>query len=148
VVSGMPPCIGHDIFEGIAQYDLPLAFKHFEDEDWFTREDFNRRLDKFDYNIIGSKDKPAPVSNGVKLGGHAVQTWVLIRIIPILIGDKIKNKQDTCWRMILLLILMVQIVCSPNTNIRQVASRYLLRYINMFFVLFIISKKILIKMGN
>jgi hypothetical protein len=25
---GLPPCLGHDLFEGVVQYDLALILKH------------------------------------------------------------------------------------------------------------------------
>ena len=33
---GMPPCIAHNLFEGIISYDVPLLIKHLIHKRWFT----------------------------------------------------------------------------------------------------------------
>lgn len=40
-------------------------------------------------------DKPCEVNpEGGKLGGHAVQNWPLLRMLPVLKGDKIEDPGD------------------------------------------------------
>ena len=38
---GLPPCIGHNIFKGIAKYDLMLCLKYFIKKKWFTEAYLN-----------------------------------------------------------------------------------------------------------
>jgi len=59
-----------------------------------------------------------------KVKGNAVQIWVLIRYLPVLIGDKVTDKNDPLWVMILTLAEMVQLLTSP------VMARNSLSYIN------------------
>ena len=41
---GLPPCIGHDIFEGVLQLDFPLFFSYFAKHNWFDTTFINYRL--------------------------------------------------------------------------------------------------------
>lgn len=47
---GLPPCIGHDLFEGIVAFDLKLFIDYFIREKWFTLNELNMRIDKFHYS--------------------------------------------------------------------------------------------------
>lgn len=33
---GLPPCLGHDLFEGVIAYDLPLYIRHLVEDNHFT----------------------------------------------------------------------------------------------------------------
>lgn len=48
---GLPPCLGHDLFEGVVAYDLALFIKYFvEEKSWFTYEYLNSEISIFKYN--------------------------------------------------------------------------------------------------
>ena len=34
-LPGLPPCLGHDVFEGVVQYDLQLYINYFVAHKWF-----------------------------------------------------------------------------------------------------------------
>lgn len=38
---GLPPCIGHDLFEGVCDYDLSLYLNYFIKKNWFNIESLN-----------------------------------------------------------------------------------------------------------
>lgn len=80
---GLPPCLGHDIFEGVLSYDLALYLKYFiKERKWFTCTQLNRRM-------------PCSVKSGaLNLSGQAVQNWNFLRLLPVLIGDKVQNADD------------------------------------------------------
>ncbi|CAI6356888.1 unnamed protein product [Macrosiphum euphorbiae] len=110
----MPPCLAHDLFEGIVQYDLYLALAYFEKVYKLKKEIINRKIDNFAFLLIEKLDKPSRVPiKGYNIGGHAVQNWVFLRFIPLIIGDKI-NRKDDVWKMITILIQVVGIICSPS----------------------------------
>ncbi len=47
---GLPPCLGHDIFEGVASYDLALYIDCLVTvEKLFTYQELNRRINNFTY---------------------------------------------------------------------------------------------------
>lgn len=41
---GLPPCIGHDMFEGVVQYDLMLIINYFIKKRYFTFDTLNGPL--------------------------------------------------------------------------------------------------------
>lgn len=118
VANTMPPCLAHDLFEGIVQYDLYLALIHFEKNYKLKKEIINRRVENFGFLGLEKLDKPSRIPlKGRTIGGHAVQNWVFLRFVPLIIGDKI-NTRDEVWKMILILIQIVGIVCSPSITDR------------------------------
>lgn len=58
-MPGLPPCLGHDIFEGILSYDLALYMKYFtKKKKWFTYSVLNRRIKQFKYSASDALSKP------------------------------------------------------------------------------------------
>ena len=79
---GLPPCIGHDLFEGVVAYDLPLFVKHFVDQHWFTYDILNAQIRRFLYMGYDAASKPPAFSvNGKRLAGQAVENWCLLKTI-------------------------------------------------------------------
>lgn len=63
---GLPPCIGHDLFEGVVQYDLGLYLNYVvNDIKWLSVETLNRKILSFKYLGNDALDKP-PVVNLTK----------------------------------------------------------------------------------
>ena len=59
--GGLPHDAMHDIFEGIASQEVLLLLIHCIDAHYFTLEEFNQRLIRFDYGYTET-DKPPPVT--------------------------------------------------------------------------------------
>lgn len=56
---GLPPCLGHDIFEGVLSYDVALFLKYFiKKKAWFTYSTLNRRIKQFEYCASDVSAKP------------------------------------------------------------------------------------------
>ncbi len=57
---GLPPCLGHDLFEGVVTFDLFLYLEHFvKDKNLFTLlRKFNFLLLNFNFKGIDSRNKP------------------------------------------------------------------------------------------
>lgn len=120
---GLPPCLGHDIFEGVLSYDLALYLKYFiKERKWFTYTQLNRRIKQFKYKGSDAFTKPCSVKSGaLKLSGQAVQNWNFLRLLPVLIGDKVQNADDDVWQLTLLLKDIVDMVCAQKISLLQVA---------------------------
>jgi len=74
---GLPPCLGHDLFEGIVTYDMMLVKQYFVRLNWFTYDELNHRIQAWPYDGTDKLDAPAPVlGSSDKLRGNAVQNWV------------------------------------------------------------------------
>jgi len=66
-----------------------------------------------------AKDKPDPVS--LKLGGHAVQNWCLLRLLPVLVGRQVKSFNDEVWQLLLQLREIVEYAVAPKISVDLVA---------------------------
>ncbi|CAI5685968.1 unnamed protein product [Oreochromis niloticus] len=119
---GMPPCLGHDIFEGVLSYDLALYLKYFINTNkWFTYPILNRRIKQFKYKETDASSKPCEVSpKTLKLGGQAVQNWNFLRLLPLIIGDRVQNSQDDVWQLTLQLKDIVDLICAQQISKAQV----------------------------
>ena len=48
---GLPPCWGHDGFEGVIAYDLKLYVDYFIKKGWLSLKALNSRIEKFPYSV-------------------------------------------------------------------------------------------------
>lgn len=120
---GLPPCLGHDIFEGVLSYDVALYFKYFiKKKKWLTYSLLNRRIKQFKYKGSDALTKPCTVNfESSKLSGQAIQNWNLLRLLPVLIGDKVQNPEDDVWQLTLQLKDIVDLICAQKNSLSQVA---------------------------
>ncbi|XP_055021248.1 uncharacterized protein LOC129412157 [Boleophthalmus pectinirostris] len=120
---GLPPCLGHDIFEGILAYDVALYLKYFiKKKKWFTYSTLNRRIYQFKYCLSDASSKPCQVKPlAKKLSGQAIQNWNFLRLLPVIIGDKVKDTTDDVWQLTLQLKDVVDMVCAQKISVSQVA---------------------------
>ncbi|XP_034252568.1 uncharacterized protein LOC117652043 [Thrips palmi] len=58
---GLSPCLAHDLFEGLAAYDLKLYIDYFVEKGWFTYAMLNDALEAFSLSSIDKRDRPIPV---------------------------------------------------------------------------------------
>lgn len=121
VQPGLPPCLGHDIFEGVVAYDVFLYVKELIKDNVFTIDFLNDRINKFPYSISDNSDKPASINiKGNKLSGHAVQNWNFLRFFPVVFYD-FRNCDKVGYRLIILLHEVVELICAPKITIEQVS---------------------------
>lgn len=119
--GGLPHDIMHDIFEGVAQYEIKLVLKHCISKSYFSLDNYNHRLLYFNYGF-SETDKPSPLtqrtlqSDEKKLHISASQTILLCRVLPFIIGDKIPET-DEVWRCFLLLLKIIDLVISPCISV-------------------------------
>lgn len=120
---GLPPCLGHDLFEGIVSYDVALFLKYLiKTKKWFTYSVLNRRIKQLKYKGSDALTKPCSVNpDAGKLSGQAVQNWNFLRLLPVLIGDKVQDPDDDVWQLTLHLKDVVDLVCAQNISMAQVA---------------------------
>lgn len=111
----LPPCIAHDIFEnGVADSDLAEILSLLVQKGWFSYVSLQQSLRAFQCLGPDQGNKPAAVNpNGTKLGGHAVQNWTLIRILPFILKDLIRDEKDEIWQLYLKLKEVVEYASAP-----------------------------------
>ncbi|XP_035987597.1 uncharacterized protein LOC118560568 [Fundulus heteroclitus] len=105
--------IMHDLLEGVVQYELQLLFQYMVR----TNIDLNtlsERIQSFNYGYLERNNRPSAIriDGGNDLGLNAIQSWCLLRNTPLMFGDLI-DRDNSYWRVILLLIQIVNTVCSP-----------------------------------
>ena len=121
---GLPPCLGHDLFEGVVSTDLALYIKRLVTVGkHFTYTQLNRIISTFKYVQNDSTSRPCEVrADSEKLGGNASQNWCFLRLLPLLVGDRIKNPlEDEVWQLCLQLREIVAMITAPKIHANQVA---------------------------
>ncbi|KAL2078827.1 hypothetical protein ACEWY4_006697 [Coilia grayii] len=104
----------HDILEGVAQLEVKLILKYIAEKSISFKE-INQRIQSFNYGYIERRNQPPAVklddlSND--LGLNAIQSWCLLRNVPLLFGDVVE-KNDSHWNLLLLLLQIVNIIFAP-----------------------------------
>ncbi|XP_076061632.1 uncharacterized protein LOC143037380 [Oratosquilla oratoria] len=111
---GLPPCLWHDLFEGVVSYDMPLVIHNLVNKKWFSYDKLNSKIFNLVLSGTDSLDRPGGVTrNNDRLVGHAVQNWVFLRLFSVYIGDLVKDTNDEVWQLYLKLKLIVELVCAP-----------------------------------
>ena len=116
--------IGHDIFEGAAQYELKrFIFDLVKDKNLITLDKINKRIKVFNYGLINNDIKPSPIvldKPNDLIGQRAMQTYCLLIYLPFILSvviEKITSKPSSrvsqMWEVIFLLIQITEIVFSP-----------------------------------
>lgn len=111
------------MFEGVVAYDLVIYIKYFvKVKKFFTYSQLNRRIRQFSYHASDAASTPSEVSEkGDKIGGKASENWSLLRLLPIIIGEKITDTDDPIWQLTVQLKELVQLICAPKISHSQVA---------------------------
>lgn len=114
VVDNVVFDIMHDIFEGVAQYDLCASLKYFvKTKKYFTLDTFNYRKQMFNYgeteigNICAEVDMKMLDNANIKSSAREMMT--LIHFLPIIIGDLVP-RNDKVWKFICVFLEIVAIV--------------------------------------
>jgi hypothetical protein len=119
----LPPCLGYELFEGVIPADLSLCPTYFvKQKKWFPSLYINRPMDLLKLKGTEANDKPAFLNASIsKVGRHAVQIWVLLRFLPVIVGDRIADTSDRVWQMLLVLREVAELVCMPRFTLEQIS---------------------------
>lgn len=128
---GLPPCIAHDIFEGIIVYDLPLMLRYFvRQKKQLCISSLNKRIQCFKYLGSDLLAKPPALNASLdRLCGSASQNWCLLRFLPLLISCQATAHDifdDEVYKLLLLLREVVEYVVAPNISYGQIAHMKIL----------------------
>lgn len=118
---GLPPCIAHDLFEGVVAYDLPIFLRYFVKKKFITVDVMNKRIECFPLLGSDSNVRPALLSKKLdRLSGSASQNWCLLRLIPLLLHNAV-DSADEVYQAMLLMRRMVEFIAAPAVSLGQVA---------------------------
>lgn len=87
-----------DILEGVAQYEMKLLIQHLIDN-YTTSAEVHRRIQSFNYGFTEQNNKPPGlkmVEGSNDLGLNAIQSWCLLRHLPIMFNDLV-HPNDQHW---------------------------------------------------
>lgn len=110
VINGLPHDIMHDLYEGVVPHEIKLLLNYCARENFFDIEFFNSRLKAFDFGYTEIGDKPAPIEGDSRFRQGASQMWLLARVLPLLVGDKVP-RDNAQWQCFLTLLKICEL-CS------------------------------------
>ncbi|XP_042084783.1 uncharacterized protein LOC102293912 isoform X2 [Haplochromis burtoni] len=115
VLTGYPPDLLHDLFEGIVPRELALCLQVFIKSKYFTLDELNKNIKTFPYKWSDKTDAPQQVSLNFaakkSVGGNAHENWSLLRFLPLIIGSKIPEGEPA-WEVLLVLKDIAELVVS------------------------------------
>lgn len=115
------------MLEGECPHEVKLLLNHFIfSEQFFTLSEFNQCIRSFHYSKT-DKNKPTVLASDRlrntkdhKLGQKAAQMWCLVRILPLLVGDRIPQG-NIHYILLLLFFQCMDIIYAPLVSLSQTA---------------------------
>lgn len=104
----------YDILEGVAQLKVKLVLEYLQ-ENLMTEKELANRIESFNYGYTERRNRPPAVKlldGSNDLGLNAIQSWCLLRNMPLIFGDVVL-RDDNYWHLLMLLLQIVSIVFSP-----------------------------------
>lgn len=118
----LPVCIAHDLNEGLISDIVPEALRYFiETNKWFTLEELNQHIVSFKYEGTDAADTCRPLKKFDRLPNNAAGNLNFLKLLPLMIGDLIKDKQDDRWTLLLQLKQICEFLYAPQISYTQVA---------------------------
>ncbi|KAF7641019.1 hypothetical protein LDENG_00299320, partial [Lucifuga dentata] len=116
MVTGFPPDVLYDLFEGIVPVELALCFEAMINCKYFTLEYLNRKTVSFPYQHTDKVDRPQPIPKtfAVKrmIGGNGHENTMLLRLLPLMTGKNVPEG-DGAWAVLMDLKEVVELVLAP-----------------------------------
>lgn len=119
VVQNFSVDLMHDIFEGIAHYNLTHVIEHYIKNKLFTLDELNQYKSTFSYgdtekgNVF--KDITPLHLKRKKLNASAREMWTFVHHFPLIIGHLI-SVNDKVWEFVLIFINIIDILLLPHCN--------------------------------
>lgn len=117
VTTGYPPDVLHDLLEGIVPVELALCLDILIKKKYFSLEELNSIIKKFPYKWKDRTNCPIRIpptfSSRNTIGGNAHENWCLLRLLPLMIGSKVQEEEQT-WQLLMTLKDVVELVMSPT----------------------------------
>lgn len=118
-VTGFPPDILHDLFEGVIPIELSLCLQDLISRAFFTLDRLNCCIKSFPYKYSDKVKKPKTISKIAfskhSIGGNAHENWALLRLLPLMIDD-IVPVNEPAWEILMDLKEIVEIVVSDKVT--------------------------------
>lgn len=116
-VTGFPPDILHDAFEGIVPLELSLCLSDLISKGYFTLDRLNHSIRSFPYKYTDKVNKPKVIAKSAltkkSIGGNGHENWALLRLLPLMVGWLVPESEPS-WEILMDLKEIVQIVVSDK----------------------------------
>ncbi|XP_064638338.1 uncharacterized protein LOC135494351 [Lineus longissimus] len=112
VAEGLPPDLAHDIFEGVACELIVLVVNYSCKKGFFSLKSLNKAIRNLDYGEPDKSTKHSEMSEEISkfaVKQTACQTWCLLRLFGILVGEGVPHDDDV-WGLLLDLQELVDIM--------------------------------------
>lgn len=118
-ITGFPPDILHDFFEGVIPVELCLCLKELIRKGFITFDGLNKRLKSFPYQYSDKTNKPQQITKASfgtgRLSGNGHENWTLLRLLPLIIGSCVPELEPS-WEILMDLKEIVEIVVSKTIS--------------------------------
>lgn len=118
-VTGFPPDILHDFFEGVIPVELCLCLKDLIKKGFITFDGLNSRIKAFPYKYSDKVNKPHQITKASfgsrRISGNGHENWSLLRLLPLLIGSRIPE-QEPSWEILMDLKEIVEIIVTNTIS--------------------------------
>ncbi|KAJ8043404.1 hypothetical protein HOLleu_10470 [Holothuria leucospilota] len=112
----------HDLLEGVVQYEIKLVLSYLisgREPALITLNQLNKEIASFDYGSTEKSNKPSQIklhSQGNAIGQKAMQSWCLIRHLPLIIGHLLEERDMPYFELLLKLLDCMDIIFSPKVT--------------------------------
>ena len=99
----------------MGQFELKLLFGYLTDHNIISKTDVCNRIYSYNYGFVEQKKRPTRINfeqTGNGIGLNAIQTFCLIWNMPLIFGDVVQER-NAHWRLLLLLLQIMNIIFSP-----------------------------------
>lgn len=114
-ITGFPPDILHDLFEGVVPVELAHSLKGLIARKYFTLEELNRAILSFPIQHSDKVNRPHPIPQSFAtrgtIGGNGHENHALLRLLPVLIGSRVPEG-DKFWEVLMELKDIVELAMS------------------------------------
>lgn len=116
---GLPPCLAHDIFEGVVQYDIKLFIDALVNKKIVTYDFLNNRIHNISFVSEATNEKVPLLKKGDHLLGSASENFRLLLILPFCLHDIVMA--DPNYEALLKLREICCILMAAKLLVEQVA---------------------------
>ncbi|PIK38618.1 hypothetical protein BSL78_24528, partial [Apostichopus japonicus] len=112
----------HDLLEGVVQFEMKLVLSYLisdRESPLMTLDLLNKEITSYDYGSTEKSNKPSPIklhSHGNSIGQKAMQSWCLIRHLPLIIEHRLQERDMPYFELLLKLLDCMDIFFSPKVT--------------------------------
>lgn len=119
VINGLPCDLAHDLFEsGLVCDVIEKVVMYCVQQGFFSLNFINAQIQEFPYKGNDKTNKPNTLATqlaNLKVKQNGLQVWCLLRLLPLLVGSAVPVG-DRKWEVLLVLLDMVECICSPVSS--------------------------------